>query len=93
MSIEHMRNSIGGLLAIGIIAIDQISKAWMVHHLSLGDSIPITSFLNIRLAFNSGAAFSFLQNAGGWQRWFFIGLSLLVVIALLIFLCRAKENY
>ena len=61
-------------IALLIIVVDQITKTLIVGNLQLGDSHTITSFFNIVRAHNTGAAFSFLAGAGGWQRWFFIGL-------------------
>jgi signal peptidase II len=61
-------------IALLIIVFDQITKTLIVGNLQLGDSHTITSFFNIVRAHNTGAAFSFLASAGGWQRWFFIGL-------------------
>ena len=61
-------------IAVLIIVVDQITKTLIVGNLQLGDSHTITSFFNIVRAHNTGAAFSFLASAGGWQRWFFIGL-------------------
>jgi len=61
-----------------IIVLDQLSKLWVVSLLKLGQSIELTSFFNLVFVFNTGAAFSFLSDAGGWQRWFFIVLALAV---------------
>ena len=61
-----------------IIALDQLTKLWVVSLLKLGQSIELTSFFNLVFVFNPGAAFSFLSDAGGWQRWFFIVLALAV---------------
>ncbi len=61
-------------LAAVIITLDQLSKWQVVEHFRYGDSQFVTSFFNLVRAHNTGAAFSFLANAGGWQRWFFVGL-------------------
>ena len=58
-------------LAFIIILLDQITKVLIVGNYRLGDSTYVTSFFNVVRAHNTGAAFSFLANAGGWQRWFF----------------------
>ena len=63
-------------LSLVLIVIDQITKVWIVNHYQLGDSTYVTEFFNIVRAHNTGAAFSFLADAGGWQRWFFMGLGL-----------------
>ena len=65
-----------GLAAI-VILLDQLTKTLIVREFVLGDSRPVTDWFNIVRAHNSGAAFSFLANAGGWQRWFFVGLGVL----------------
>jgi signal peptidase II len=61
-----------------IIVLDQLTKLWVVSALKLGQSIELTSFFNLVFVYNPGAAFSFLSDAGGWQRWFFVGLALAV---------------
>lgn len=66
------------LLAGGIIAIDQITKLWVLGSFYLHEQRAITDFFNLVLVFNSGAAFSFLAGAGGWQKWFFVGLALVI---------------
>jgi signal peptidase II len=63
-------------LAMAIILIDQFTKILILGYYRLGDSTYITSFFNIVRVHNHGAAFSFLANAGGWQRWFFTALGL-----------------
>jgi signal peptidase II len=55
-----------------VIALDQFTKHWIVQAFSFGEGSPVTSFFNLVLAHNTGAAFSFLAEAGGWQRLFFI---------------------
>ncbi|MGC9162580.1 MAG: signal peptidase II [Thiomonas sp.] len=64
------------LVALLVIAADQLTK-WLVRHdLPLGGSLPVTSFFNLVYIHNPGAAFSFLAAQPGWQRWFFTALSL-----------------
>ena len=62
------------LWALLLLALDQASKQWIVANYQLGDATPVLDFFNIVRAHNTGAAFSFLAQAGGWQRWFFTGL-------------------
>ncbi len=64
-------------LALIIVMIDQFTKVLILGYYQLGDSTPVTSFFNIVRVHNTGAAFSFLANAGGWQRWFFTGIGIL----------------
>ena len=64
------------VIAAIVIALDQLSKAAIVATMQLGDVRVLTPFFDIVRAHNPGAAFSFLRDASGWQRWFFIGLGL-----------------
>ena len=69
-------------LALIILLADQFTKILVIGYYQHGDSTPVTSFFNLVRAHNSGAAFSFLANAGGWQRWFFtiVGIVAAIVI-------------
>jgi len=69
-------------LALILLIADQFTKVLIMGYYKLGDSTYVTSFFNIVRAHNSGAAFSFLANASGWQRWLFTGIG--VAAALLI---------
>lgn len=62
-----------GLAAI-VILLDQLTKTLILGDFRLGDSRTVTSFFDVVRAHNTGAAFSFLAGASGWQRWFFVGL-------------------
>ena len=79
-------------LTVLIIILDQISKqlaeAWLV----LYQPVPVLPSFNFTLMYNTGAAFSFLSSAGGWQRWFFLVLSLVISIILLVWLSRLKNS-
>ena len=66
--------------AVVILIADQITKTLILNHYRLGDSTFITSFFNIVRAHNTGAAFSFLADAGGWQRWLFTGIGVAATI-------------
>ena len=61
-------------LSLLILVLDQLTKVLIVGHFQWGESLFITDFFNLVRVHNSGAAFSFLASASGWQRWFFIGL-------------------
>jgi signal peptidase II len=69
--------------AMLLLVADQFTKVLILGYYQLGDSTPVTSFFNIVRVHNSGAAFSFLASAGGWQRWFFtaigVGAALVMV--------------
>lgn len=76
-----------------VIFIDQITKWTAESSLELGgDVYPVMPHLNFSLAYNYGAAFSFLGDQGGWQRWFFIGLTVVVSIVILVWLKKLQEN-
>jgi len=81
------RKSMGLLLWLGIAAIvvllDQVSKITMSRLLVYGQSEMITPYFNLVMVYNQGAAFSFLANSGGWQRWFFSGLTLVVSLGII----------
>ena len=74
------------VLAVVVIVLDQLSKTWALGSLRMAEQVVVTSFFNLVLVFNAGAAFSFLANAGGWQKWFFVvlasGISLWLVAML-----------
>lgn len=63
-------------LAGAVIALDQLTKALVMAAFRLGEGVALTGFFNLVFVFNSGAAFSFLADAGGWQKWFFVVLAL-----------------
>lgn len=76
-------------LACAIVAADQYTKMLVLEHFpSLGGGITLTSFFNLIRAHNTGAAFSFLASAGGWQQWFFIGLATIVSVIILVMLWK-----
>lgn len=75
-------------LALVIVLLDQISKFWIERNMQLGDSHYLLPVLDIVRAHNYGAAFSFLDSAGGWQRWAFTALAVGVSIGLVIWLRR-----
>lgn len=64
-------------MAFVIILLDQFTKTLIVGAFRHGDSEVVTSFFNLVRAHNTGAAFSFLAHAGGWQRWFFVAIGTL----------------
>lgn len=59
-----------------VIGLDQITKAWVLAVLHLGESVAVLPVFDLVLLLNPGASFSFLADAGGWQRWFFVVLAL-----------------
>jgi signal peptidase II len=67
-------------LSLAVLIADQFTKVLIVGYYHLGDSVALTSFLNIVHAQNTGAAFSFLAAASGWQRWFFTAIGVVAAI-------------
>ena len=70
-------------LALIIVLADQFTKVLILGYYKLGDSTYVTSFFNIVRAHNTGAAFSFLAGASGWQRWFFTGIGIVATLFIL----------
>ena len=80
-------------LSVLVILLDQLSKLWAVEALPMG--VPhavIPGFLNWTLTFNRGAAFSFLSASGGWQRWFFVVLAIVISVVLVLWLARLARR-
>jgi signal peptidase II len=67
-------------IALIVIVFDQFTKTLVLGNFNLGDSRFVTSFFNVVRVHNSGAAFSFLAGASGWQRWFFVGLGAVAAV-------------
>jgi signal peptidase II len=83
------RNALAPWLAIAaiVIVLDQVTKAMIVAAFQLGDARVLTPFFDIVRAHNRGAAFSFLNDASGWQRWFFVALGV-AAAAFIVWLLR-----
>lgn len=94
MNFAHFKNSglVFAWLAVLVIALDQWTKSLASANLSLHEPVLWLSFVNFTLSHNEGAAFSFLSEAGGWQRWFFTGLALGVSVLLVIWLARLPRR-
>ena len=75
-----------------VLVLDQWTKALVLDVFQPYETERLLPVLNLTLAFNTGAAFSFLAGGGGWQRWFLAGLAIAVSIALVIWLARAKAS-
>lgn len=75
-------------LAAAVLVVDQLTKLWVSAALRLYEEVVLLPFLNVTLVHNTGAAFSFLSSASGWQRWFFILLALAVSAAIVVWLRR-----
>jgi signal peptidase II len=75
-----------------VIVLDQLSKAWLVQHFSLFERVRVLPVLDIILTYNTGAAFSFLSDAAGWQRWVFVVLALGISVLLIGWLRRLRAD-
>lgn len=70
-------------LALLVLILDQFTKVMVTGYFQLGDSRTVTSFFNLVRVHNTGAAFSFLAGASGWQRWLFTGIGVAAVLLIL----------
>ena len=78
-------------IALVVLLADQFTKLLIVGSFQLGDSQTITSFFNLVRVHNSGAAFSMLSTASGWQRWFFTGIGV-VATGFIIYMLRSHPT-
>jgi len=79
-------------LSAFVVALDQGTKWLAEATLDPYQALPLVPLLNFTLMYNDGAAFSFLAEAGGWQRWMFAGFALVISVALVIWLLRLGSN-
>lgn len=79
-------------LSLLAIILDQASKLVIAGSMQLYESIEIMPFFKLTYVHNTGAAFSFLSEAGGWQRWFFAGLALAISAVIAVWLARLKKH-
>ena len=79
-------------VAMLVVLADQVTKWAIVEWVALYEKIPINSFINLTHQRNTGAAFSFLADAGGWQRWFFVVLATGVSAAIAVWLWRIRNE-
>ena len=80
------------LLSLCLIGIDQLTKFWVTQTLAYGTAIYVTSFFNLCHVVNTGAAFSFLGEAGGWQIFLFSGFALIVSAAVIWMLYKHNDK-
>ncbi|MDZ4201995.1 MAG: signal peptidase II [Gallionella sp.] len=73
-------------LAALVVVLDQISKLWIVDHFVYGETLRVLSVFDLVLAHNTGAAFSFLHDAGGIQRWLFSGIAIVASVWIVLLL-------
>ncbi|MFA6303462.1 MAG: signal peptidase II [Legionella sp.] len=86
-----MRQGYWFFLSIAVLILDQLSKYWVSLNLIPYTPVPIIPMFNLTLAYNTGAAFSFLSAAGTWHHWFFAVFGVLVCIILIIWLLRSDS--
>ena len=80
-----------GLSLLAVI-LDQVSKLAVAGSMQLFQSIPILPYFKLTYVHNTGAAFSFLSEAGGWQRWFFAGLAVVISTVIAVWLAKLKSH-
>jgi signal peptidase II len=80
------------VIALFVVIADQATKWAIVEWVDLYGRVPINSFINITHQQNTGAAFSFLAGAGGWQRWFFVVLATVVSAVIGVWLWRLRSE-
>lgn len=80
------------VVALAIVAADLATKWAIVEWVPLYDRVPLNSFINLTHQKNTGAAFSFLANAGGWQRWFFVVLASIVSAVIVVWIWRIRKE-
>ena len=79
-------------LSLLAVVLDQVSKLVVVSSMQLYQSISVMPYFNLTYVHNTGAAFSFLSEAGGWQRWFFAGLAVIISAVIAVWLARLKQH-
>ncbi|WP_431686872.1 signal peptidase II [Hahella sp. NBU794] len=79
-------------LTLAVIVLDLGTKWYVSANMVLGESVPVAPFFSFTLLHNTGAAFSFLADASGWQRWFFIILAAVVSAVLALWLVRLSRE-
>ncbi|MBU2569155.1 MAG: signal peptidase II [Gammaproteobacteria bacterium] len=79
-------------LSFVVLVLDQITKLAVAANMQLYQSIQVIPFFNLTYVHNTGAAFSFLSEAGGWQRWFFAALAFVISVVITVWLARLKRH-
>jgi signal peptidase II len=79
-------------LTLVFLVLDQITKHWVVGSFSLYESINILPIFSITYVHNLGAAFSFLADQGGWQRWFFTAIAAIACIVFVVWLAKMTKS-
>ncbi len=79
-------------LSLAVVVLDQASKFWIMAAFEDYEVLTIWPVFNLTLVYNTGAAFSFLSDAGGWQRWFFAAIAVVLVVVMTVWLSRLRDN-
>jgi signal peptidase II len=79
-------------LGVVLVALDQLIKIVAVRALAPGAPVDLLPFLSLVLTYNPGAAFSFLADAGGWQRWFFVAVALIAAVVITILIFKHRQD-
>jgi signal peptidase II len=79
-------------LSAAVVLVDQATKQFAEQLLDAYRPVPVLPFFNLTLMYNTGAAFSLLSDAGGWQRWLFVALALGVTVAFAVWLGRLQRS-
>jgi len=79
-------------VSVVVVALDQASKVWASAALQFQEPVAVMPYFNLTLMHNYGAAFSFLSTAGGWQRWFFAAIALVISTAIILWLRKLKPQ-
>ncbi|WP_295626558.1 signal peptidase II [uncultured Nitrosomonas sp.] len=87
-----MKLHISFAITLIILVLDLVSKYWVESTLEFGQVIPLTGFFNLVLTYNPGAAFSFLSDQSGWQRWFLSGVAGSAALLIIYLLNRYKHE-
>lgn len=90
--VQRNRSVIWLLLSALVVVVDQLSKLYITSHFGEFEFTAVLPVLDITRMHNVGAAFSFLASASGWQRWVFIGLALIVSLAIVVWLVRMQRG-
>ena len=91
----RLKCDIGGLIYLvgagAVVALDRLTKQFAVDRLDLGEVYSVVPGFNLALVLNRGAAFGFLADSGGWQRWFFVMVGLAISVLIMVTLLRQGQ--
>ena len=80
------------VIALVVVLLDQLTKLWVLNSFETFEIVTVLPVFNLTLVFNEGAAFSFLADAGGWQRYIFVSISAVMSIVFVVWLSRVKSH-